>query len=805
MNTYKKTISLAMVWLLAVQPYLITIQASARPMPQDAMVDFAPPVQQVGTQSRGVELTGEYVDRTAEMRAERDKDKKPGFAEDGTPYPAAPFAYLPVVDDKLSAKMRAAPESKEELRVIVHLDYLPHEQVFSDVVSAHQKDVDALESDRVALMEELKAQRVTGGEKDSDNYQGMRDMSDAQRAAMRAIHERHEALSLVLKNETTRVLRGLIDDSQAPVKEAIAKLGGNVEFSTIAGNMIIAKMPMNGIDVLAREQGILRIVEDSLMEGHLTVADESSMADPTDASLLGLWDNNQTGGIWDPAVIDSGMDASNPLLVNNAGRDNWCSWYLVAANGDANFGDSFTCDDLQGHGTHVAGIVASHGSGAYPGHLGMAFSAEKMVNLKAGWLNSSSGRASMYWSDKFNLVDRALFDNNNLQPNGTFLDDVEGFNLSYGGDTSLDDTDGGRFWDSVVSTINDTVVTISAGNSGPSNTVFSDPAVSYNAITVANLNDRNTGDRGDDIIRSSSTVGPTAGGRKKPDLAAPGTSIQSANNDWETQADVVNATGTSMAAPMVLGVLIDLMDAGILDELRLKSLIINTAQKNLTNMNFESDSDGWDDQIGWGAMNAYAAYFHRFDTFTANLAPRDTTGDFQLYMGTMRDEGAYPAEGRDRATMVWNRHATYNTAAAPTTYYNLVDLNIRLYRESNNSLVDSEFDNINNVHQVRINAGASPTDVVINAYAWSTSFSHGGATEQIALATEDGFTAVDHPSTFQGIAIWPSSVEPNEIFDYTFWVRNDSVLASHNNSFDLSLPAGWTLISGADVQSAGSA
>ena len=220
-----------------------------------------------------------------------------------------------------------------------------------------------------------------------------------------------------------------------------------------------------------------------------------------------------------------------------------------------------------------------------------------------------------------------------------------------------------------------------------------------------------------------------------------------------------------MAAPMVLGVLMDLMDAAVFDEKALKALLINTAQKNLSGMNIESDFDGWDPQIGWGAMNAYAAYFHRFDIFQDVVTPNGTAGDYQLYKGTMRDEGsANGGEGRDRVTMVWNRHATYDPAAAPSTYYSLVDLNLRLYNEQNEILIDSDLDFNDNVHQVRIGAGAADTDVIVNAYAWSSTFSHGGANEAFALATEDGFARVDHPSTFQGIAIWPSEVEPNEIF-----------------------------------------
>ena len=753
MKTLERCRAICIGCLIAVHPSMIVMaDASDESLPAGQVTQLA---DNTNAQLVPRELTGFLDDKSAEYRAARMAERKPGEAEDGTPMARSPLADLPVLDDALASKARSV-EAAEVLRVIVHLDYLPHAAVLQDVLERHKTEVDQLETDRVALLARDAAKRPTNAEIDSAYYDKMFDLSDAERQERRALNERNEALSAVIKQDVTSELRPLIDAYQAPVIAEITRLGGNVEFTTIAGNMIIATVSAGAVEELSKVPGVMRLIEDSVMEGHLNIADAATMVDPADGSLAGLWDNFQDGGIYDPAIIDSGLDQSHPAMANNAGRENFCSWYLVAANGDANFGDTFTCDDLQGHGTHVAGIVGSYGAPDWTNHLGMAFGVEKLVNLKAGWLNSASGRASMYWSDKYNLVDRALYNVAGLQPN-TFADDVDGMNLSYGGTTTLDDTDGSRFWDSVVSTYPDLPVTISAGNTGPNNAAFEDPANSYNAIAVANYNDRGTTSRTDDIVNLGSTVGPTAANRRKPDIAAPGTSISAPRHTWEgdINSDFTNKTGTSMAAPMVLGVAMDLMDANVFDEKEIKALLINTAQKNLAGMNIESDSDGWDPALGWGAMNAYAAYFHRSDIFIDSVTPNDTTGEYQLYMGSMQDEGA-AGEGRDRATMVWNRAATYNTAAAPTTYFNLSDLNLRLYNESNNFLIDTDLTGPDNVQQVRIGSGAGPTDVIVKAYAWSTAFDHGGATQSYALATEDGFTRVDHPTTFQGIAIWPS-------------------------------------------------
>ena len=795
MTRIKKTLAITVTWIMVAQPWMAQITAAAPVAGSDRPA--------TGSTTGPRELTGFLDDRTAEFRAARDADRKAGFGEDGSRTQAPPLASLPIVDAGLAEKLRVA-KADETVRVIIHLDYQPHAMVFEEVTRAHKDEIEAIDRDRAALTAPMAKRRNAGAETDRANYADLYDLSDAEREQLRAVNERHEALSTRIKDQTATELKQLLDAYQAPLKSSIAELGGEVEFTTIAGNLVVATMPAAAVASLADQPGVMRVVEDSVMHGHLDVADEATMVDPTDTGLLGLWDMGHDGGIYDAAIIDSGLDLSHPAMADNAGRANFSSWYVVAAVGSTSYAE--TCcnmDDWQGHGTHVAGIVGSYGTRGEPQYLGMAHGAEKLVSLKAGWLNTS-GLASMFWSDKYNLVDRALYNTDALSPANSFLDDVDGMNLSYGGSTTLDDTDGGRFWDSVISTFQDLPVTISAGNSGPSNTIFNDPATSYNAIVVGNAQDQNTADRSDDTMRSSSTRGPTASGRRKPDLAAYGTSIMAPNHAHEFSDDFVSKSGTSMAAPMVLGVAMDLMDAGVFDEKAIKAVLINSAKTNIPGINNNSDADGWDPASGWGVMDAYSAYYHRFDYFLDYVAPRNQAGDYQLYKGVMRDEGA-AGDGRDRATMVWNRHATYDAAAAPGTYYVLSDLNMRLYAENDNFLIDDDLSGLNNVHQVRIGAGAGDTDVVINAYAWASAFNHGGANEHFALATEEGFERVDLPSVFQGIAIWPTSVEPNEEFDIEFWLRNDSEIASHNNEFELSLAAGWTLVSGIVNQNVGSA
>lgn len=795
-----KKIRSVIILMLSIQPVVILAGAQSISESVDMINDGK--TRNHVFEKKGRELTGFLQKSTIPIGTEYNSN----VAEDGSLYLSPPFKNQPKIHADLMAKIaaRGNDDNAEMMRLIVYLNYHPHQRIFRQVIQSFEPEIKILEYKRHSLLNESRIKPDSDAMIDSLNYPNMLVKDQGYQTDLRAVNELNESLSLSIKNEAIAEITTAIKSFQSPIEEQIKQLSGQIEFSTIAGNLIVVQAPMYQVKEIAEIEGVLQVAEDVLMDSHLNVLPQASMIDPADTSLIGLWDNGFDGGIYDPAIIDSGLDPSHPAMANSVTplRDNFSTWYLVAADGSSSFDDGFTADDLQGHGTAVAGIVGSYGSSGFTSHLGTALGVEKLVNLKAGFRNTS-GRASMFYSDMYNVVDRGL-NNTGALSGGDFNDDIDGFNLSYGGETTLDDTNVARFLDGVVATYADTPITVSAGNSGPSNANFSDAAGAYNVISVGNANDLNTISRNDDIMRPSSTLGPTANNRKKPDITTYGTSLVAPNNDWETESDFIGFTGTSASAPVVLGVIMDLNDAGIFDELSVKALLINTAQKNLPGIFIEDDSDGWDEQVGWGVLNAYAAYFHRFDVFKDSVTPRDTEGDFRLYKGTMRDEGS-AGEGRDRATLVWNRSVSFNGTSSPSEFFSLADINMRLYGESNNVLLDNDLDSNDNVHQVRIAAGVVETDVVVNVYAWSTSFDDGSPTQEFALATEDQFERVEFPRAFQAIALWPTEVEPNEEFDIEFWLRNDSDIASHNNTFNLELPAGFSLVSGIDTQNVGSA
>ncbi|HJU41093.1 MAG TPA: S8 family serine peptidase, partial [Tahibacter sp.] len=107
--------------------------------------------------------------------------------------------------------------------------------------------------------------------------------------------------------------------------------------------------------------------------------------------------------------------------------------------------------------------------------------------------------------------------------------------------------------DFTLSQSEDMIFVVSAGNNGPGATTTGSPGNSKNAITVGML-----GHAGSTTINSGSSRGPTADGRRKPDITAPGTSTISAlgdttNNGTPEAPSTQSLTGTSMAAPTISG------------------------------------------------------------------------------------------------------------------------------------------------------------------------------------------------------------------------------------------------------------
>jgi serine protease AprX len=585
-----------------------------------------------------------------------------------------------------------------------------------------------------------------------------------QLAQTRDLSAQMEVTMQSMRREIVRRAQPEIEASQAELVQWLESVGAIVHSRVRVVNAVAAAVPQAQLDVLRARPDVAEVSEDQLM---WSLLDDSHYAIDQDT-----WQGNgYAGGVWDLGVIDSGVDRRHPRLDHLG----WSSRVCLAAAGNPWWDNS--SDDVNGHGTHVAGIVVNN-DGTY---WGIAWDTNLALNLKAGYDldGSDGGGAQMATSDQMDCVDWALT---------TAPDDADAFNLSYGGCASDDDSPAARFWDAVVSDML-TPAAIAAGNYDPfvpCSRYIASPAIAYNVLSVANVDDRNTASassprRGDDVINASSSWGPTPGLRRKPDIAAPGTNIRSTNNNWEgTSPNWVEYSGTSMAAPHVAGALLLLEEYGILDPHIQKAVLISAAQ--------DKGSAGWDPQYGWGYIDLGHAWTHRNDWFSSSLSPAP---DYRLYKGRCYSD--------DTAALVWNRRVVYNGDSYPSTYYTLSDLDLYMYNEADDSYVDTDTSTADNVHVVECDQYYS--GVVIKVDAYSSSFA-GASTEPYALATEELFSAASGPAFSLGTSNYSRCVGSQWTANVT--VNNDGDLAAHNVNVSLSIPAGLSIVSGSNPQNLGS-
>ncbi|HKB15964.1 MAG TPA: S8 family serine peptidase, partial [Planctomycetota bacterium] len=228
------------------------------------------------------------------------------------------------------------------------------------------------------------------------------------------------------------------------------------------------------------------------------------------------------------------------------------------------------------HATAIGGMIASD----HPVDRGVAWGATLYsANLSTSELNTISG---MNWA----------------VANGTHVANVSLF-LGQLDPPILNLSD--RAFDYIIRSTGRLMVK-SAGNQGGGTSFVTSPGRGWNMLTVGNLNDANTVVWGDDTMSSSSSWVDPATGVQKPEVAAPGTSINSTTlaSPW------VGATGsgTSYAAPHALGTACLLYERD--PQLAawpeaIKAILMASAWHNVEGAALFSDKDGA------GALHAWAA------------------------------------------------------------------------------------------------------------------------------------------------------------------------------------------------------
>jgi serine protease AprX len=269
-----------------------------------------------------------------------------------------------------------------------------------------------------------------------------------------------------------------------------------------------------------------------------------------------LWRFGLTGSGVGVAVVDTGVDGALPDFRS---ADDGHS--RVVETAVTNQGAT-TVQDTYGHGTDVAGIIAGDGANRDPSdplrgqYVGVAPDAN-LISVKVA---DDSGRATVLdviYGLQF-VVDHQR--DYNIRVVNLSLDSTTP--QSYKTDPL--DAAAESAW------MHGIVVVASAGNRGTAaDAVQFAPANDPYVITVGAVDDRGTPRTGDDTVASFSSRGLTQDGFAKPDIYAPGTHILSVlapNSTFSTMCpacvvggEYIRTSGTSMAAPMISGLVADLL------------------------------------------------------------------------------------------------------------------------------------------------------------------------------------------------------------------------------------------------------
>lgn len=336
---------------------------------------------------------------------------------------------------------------------------------------------------------------------------------------------------------------------------------------------IAATLTRQQVELLSKLPIVKQIQYDAPMKATMDTASYwfGATKARTDFSLTG--DANGAARSYGPgdiviAVIDTGIDATH-VDLDGGKVIGWKDF----VNGKA------TPYDDNGHGTHVASIAAGEGDGN-PAYTGVAPGAA-LVGVKV-----LDRRGSGLMSDVDAGIDWVI------QNKATY--GVEIISMSLGASGSSDGTDSTSLMVNKAVDSGITVV-VAAGNEGPATYTIGSPGAAEKAITVGAQ-----GDPGHNGFFQAyfSSRGPTADGRIKPDISAPGRYVMAA--EAGSGSGYIEYSGTSMATPFVSGTAALMLAANpALTPLDVKNL--------LTGSSWDWGPAGKDIDYGQGRLDSYEA------------------------------------------------------------------------------------------------------------------------------------------------------------------------------------------------------
>ncbi|KAE8295892.1 Membrane-bound transcription factor site-1 protease [Larimichthys crocea] len=221
-----------------------------------------------------------------------------------------------------------------------------------------------------------------------------------------------------------------------------------------------------------------------------------------------LWQMGHTGSGVKVAVFDTGLSEKHPHFKNVKERTNWTN--------------EKTLDDGLGHGTFVAGVIASM-------RECQGFAPDSELHIFRVFTNNQVSYTS-WFLDAFNYA---------------ILKKIDVLNLSIGGPDFMDHPFVDKVWEL---TANRVIMVSAIGNDGPLYGTLNNPADQMDVIGVGGI------DFEDNIARFSSrgmTTWELPGGygRVKPDIVTYGSGVRGSG----MKEGCRSLSGTSVASPVVAG------------------------------------------------------------------------------------------------------------------------------------------------------------------------------------------------------------------------------------------------------------
>ena len=341
--------------------------------------------------------------------------------------------------------------------------------------------------------------------------------------------------------------------------EAVVAWGGVIESEIAAIDAVIAHLSPDRIAQLEADPRVLRVVPDrevTLSHNGLLSPGAGESTNVEFSKAMGaqpVWDAGILGDAITVAVLDTGVDPRFPELRNGGAGQRFLAYYDAIS--DVLYEPPFLLKspgDPNGHGTHIAGIIANQhlerregeyrgvapeanivavrvlnaqGAGTYADVLnGIQWVIDNKDTYGIRVLNISMYAAPIapYWADPYNLAVMSA-------------------------------------WEAGI------VVVASAGNTGPGPMTIGVPGNTPYVITVAAFTDSRTpADLGDDYIPEFSAAGPTLDAFVKPDVIAPGAHVVSLMHptatlsrdypDRRVDGRYFEMSGSSMSTAVVSGI-----------------------------------------------------------------------------------------------------------------------------------------------------------------------------------------------------------------------------------------------------------